>query len=247
MSEKKAKTKKIVKRRLKIKGVLFLLAVFAFLYLSIMVLLKVNVKNISVKGTDYLKDSQIIKEAGLTDGIKFFGFTSNSLCAKIKENPLVKTCKINRSIDFKIEIEIEENVPLFYYANEQSIVLSDGTKLESNANNYGIPTLINHTDEEVLKDFIAGLNDVKSDIIRSISEIEYSPSASKEGVYIDKERFVLIMNDGNTVIINNRKLETLNYYETIYASIGNKKGTFNFDCDFDNYLFTEYEVDDGLQ
>lgn len=247
MSEKKTKTKKVVKRRLKIKGVLFLLAIFVILYFLVTALLKVNVKNISIKGTEYLKDAQIIKDAGLTDGIKYFGFTSSSLCNKIKENPLIKTCKINRTFNFKIEIEIEENVPLFYYANEQSVVLSDGTKIQSNGVNYGIPTLINHTDEEVLKDFIAGLSDVKSDIIRSISEIEYSPSASKEGVYIDKERFVLLMNDGNTVIINNRKLEALNYYDTIYASIGNKKGTFNFDCDFDNYLFTEYEVSDGLQ
>ena len=146
-----------------------------------------------------------------------------------------------------MEIELEENVPLFYYSPESSIVLSDGTKMSSGGNSYGIPTLINHTDEEVLKEFIAGLSEVKSDIIRSISEIEYAPSASKDGVYIDKERFIMMMNDGNTVVINNRKLNALNYYDTIYASIGNKKGTFNFDCDFDNYLFTEYEAEDGLQ
>lgn len=247
MSEKKTKTKKVVKRRLKIKGVLFLLAFVFILAILVVALLKVNVRSFSVKGTKYIKDTQLLKDAGLTEEVKFFGFTSNSLCSKIKENPLVKTCKIKRTVDLKVEIVVEENVPLFYYAYENSIVLSDGAKIPTNGNNYGIPTLINHTDEEVLKEFISGLNEVKSDIIRSVSEIEYSPSASKEGVYIDKERFVLLMNDGNTVVINNRKMKALNYYDTIYASIGNKKGTFNFDCDFDNYLFTEYEVNDGLQ
>ncbi len=247
MSEKTTKTKKMVKRRLKIKGVLFLLAVFVVLYFGVIALFKVEVKSITIKGTEYLKNSQILKEAGLTEELTFFGFTSSSLCEKIEANPLVKTCKVRRTFDFRMEIELEENVPLFYYSPEASIVLSDGAKMSSGGNSYGIPTLINHTDEEVLKEFIAGLSEVKSDIIRSISEIEYAPSASKDGVYIDKERFIMMMNDGNTVVINNRKLNALNYYDTIYASIGNKKGTFNFDCDFDNYLFTEYEAEDGLQ
>ena len=51
---------------------------------------------------------------------------------------------------------------------------------------------------------------------------------------------MMTMNDGNIVYINNRNIKVLNKYEKIYASIGNKKGYFNFDADYDNYYFQEF-------
>lgn len=212
------------------------------LYFGIQFLLQVKIKAIVVKGTDYVKDSSIIKDAGLTDGIEFLGFKESEICARIKENPLIKNCQIKRKINFSIEITVEENIPLLYYNNESSILLSDGTRVAETSNTYGIPTLINFVPEKILKEFLEKLSEVKIDVVRSISEIEYTPSASKEGVYIDEKRFMLLMNDGNTIYINNKRLDVLNHYEAVYASIGDKKGTFNFDCDFGNYPFKEYEV-----
>lgn len=238
MGQTGAKTKKVVKRRLRWQGVLFLLCLCAGGYLAINVLMNVDISSVSVSGNEYVKDAQIIKQAGLNEDVTFLGFSAKDACRAVLEDPLVKSCKIKRTWNLKVEIVIEENVALFYYSNEGAIVLSDGSRL-SGSNNYGLPTLVNYVPEDVFEKFISGLAGIDGDIIRSISEIEYSPSSNANGTYIDKERFIFDMNDGNKVIINNKKMSVFNHYKKIYASI-DKKGVFNFDCDFDNYLFSEY-------
>lgn len=239
MENSAKKTKKVVKRRLKIKGVLFLACLFFVGYLIVAFLLNIEVQAVYVEGNTYLKDSQIIKATGLNDDVAFLGFRSKTACESALEDPFIRSCKIKRRWNFKVEIIIEENVPLFYYAPQNAIVLSDGS-MESDKGSFGVPTLVNMVPEKVLNRFITGLSKVKSDIIRSISEIEYSPTMASNGVYIDEERFIMSMNDGNTVYINNRKLSVLNIYDTIYASIGDKKGIFNCDCDEDTCIFTKY-------
>ncbi len=233
------KTKKVKKRRLKIKGVLFLMLLFGSVFLLAKTLYEAKINTITVKGNSYLKDSTILKGSELTENTKFLGFRAKKTCNKLLEDPLIKTCDIKRTLDFKVEIHIEENEPILYYSNDKTIILSDNAHLDAQ-NTYGVPTLINYVPEDILKEFISGLSGVKSDIIRSINEIEYTPSTGSDGTYIDKERFMLSMTDGNTVYINNRRLETLNYYEKIYASLGDKKGVLSLDCDFGNYPFTEY-------
>ncbi len=203
-------------------------------------LLKVDVSAVKVVGNEYVKDTQIIKSAGFNENVSFLGFNAKEVCEKITEDPLINSCKIKRKLDFKIEIIVEESIPLFFYIPENAIILSDGGRI-AGMNLYGLPTLVNFVPEDVLSEFITRLAEIDSDIIRSISEIEYSPTSNDNGTYIDKERFVFDMNDGNTVIINNRKMSVFNHYKKVYASI-DKKGIYNFDCDFDNYLFTEYEA-----
>ena len=239
MSENKTKTKKVVKRRLKIKGVFILTLFLAIVFFSIEMLLKVNIGNVTVQGNNYLKDSEIIKEAGLNEDKTYFSFNTTSACNKLKNNPYVKTCKFKRSLSFNLEIQITENAPLFYYQTESKIVLSDASRIDGEAK--GLPILINYTTEDVLNEFITRLSKIKSDIIYSISEIEYSPSTSEDGTPIDSKRFMLLMNDGNTVYINNKRMDTLNHYDTVFATIGDKKGIINFDWDFGNYGFTEYK------
>jgi len=111
-------------------------------------------------------------------------------------------------------------------------------------NTFGVPNLINYVPEKVLTNFIEGLSNIKSDIIRQINEIEYTPSANSDGTYIDEERFMLEMNDGNIIYINNKNIEVLNSYEKVFASIGDKKGYYNFDSDFNNYFFKEFESEE---
>lgn len=239
MKEKRVKTKRVVKRRLKPKGVLILALVFASIILIVKTVAESGIKSIAVIGNDYVKSSEVIKLAGLNEDVTFLGFRASKACEKVENNPLIKSCKIKRSLDFKVEITIEENVPLFFYTTEDKIVLSDGTRIEPTSE-MGIPTLINYVPEKELDEFISGLSAVDNDIIHSISEIEYAPTSSEDGLIIDSERFMMSMNDGNTVFINNRKLYILNYYDKIYATVGDKKGTYNFDGDFDNYFFEEY-------
>lgn len=235
----RATTKKRVKRRLRWQGVFFLALVAAGIFMAIKGLTKVNISTVKVSGNEYVKDAQIIKSAGLNDAVSYLGFDAKEICASVMDDSLINSCKIKRKWGFTIEIIVEERKPLFFYLSDNAIVLSDKERI-TGTNIYGLPTLVNYAPEEVLNEFINELSKIDNDIVRSISEIEYSPTTADNGTYIDKERFIFDMNDGNTVIINNRKMSVFNHYKKVYASI-DKKGVYNFDCDFDNYLFTAYE------
>ena len=77
-----------------------------------------------------------------------------------------------------------------------------------------------------------------------IDKIEYNPDIS-EDVVIDKNRFLLTMNDGNLVYINTLNIKRLNDYISIYSSISsslnNQKGILYLDSYLsENNLFTPF-------
>ena len=55
------------------------------------------------------------------------------------------------------------------------------------------------------------------------TEIIYSKSE------YDNTRFLLYMDDGNHVYVNINKFSKLNYYNEIYTTLNNKKGTLYLD------------------
>ncbi len=242
--KEKRKTKTVVKRRLNIKRVFLLVVLFSLAFMLIKEVFKLEIDTILVSGNDYLSASDIIDVSGLKIENSFLKVSKREVCKNIKTLSLVDSCTLKKSLDRKVKIIITENKPLFYYLNEEKVVLSsmDAVELE---NTFGIPTLINYVPEKVLDEFTSGLSHISGDIIRSISEIEYTPSTNSKGAYIDEERFMLSMNDGNIIYINNKHLDILESYDKIYAHVslktGGKKGTYNFDSDFDNYIFKAFE------
>ena len=78
------------------------------------------------------------------------------------------------------------------------------------------------------------MGNINYDIINSISEIEYAPTKNNDGTITDENIFIFKMNDGNIVYISTDKLEIMNKYQKIYASLGNKKGILHLDKG--NYL-----------
>ena len=71
------------------------------------------------------------------------------------------------------------------------------------------------------------LSEIDSDIISSISEIEYNPDI-KDEVTINEGRFILRMNDGNHIYIDIVNFENLNKYKIIYSSL-DEKGVLHLD------------------
>ena len=150
MSEKKqVKTKKVTKRRLNLKRVFLLIVVLCLLFLLGKELLKVNVSSVVINGNDYVSDSVLIKQAGLNEDVSYLGLNTKEICNKITDIPLVRTCRIKHVLDFKIEITVEENKPLFFYSNTNKLVLSNGQSADM-TNTYGVPTLINYVPEKIL-------------------------------------------------------------------------------------------------
>ena len=82
---------------------------------------------------------------------------------------------------------------------------------------------LNDVDVDILDKFINKLALINHDILIKISEIEYQKSD------LDKEKFLLIMNDGNYVYITLDKIELVNSYNEIYPTLDGKKGTLYLD------------------
>ena len=60
---------------------------------------------------------------------------------------------------------------------------------------------------------------------------------------IDKNRFLLRMNDGNYVYINLANMDNLNKYEEIYTTLDeNKKGILNLDSTSKGVVFQPFDL-----
>ncbi len=233
-------TKK-VKKKLNVKKLLIFIL---FLYLVICfgyTLFRMPIKNIVITGNIYLKDYEIIEIAGLKNYPSIFKLSSKSLKDKIKQLPLVDDVTIKRDLKFRLKINIKEAKIVLLNSTNNKLVLSNGKTIDNSYTYTGVPTLINYTEQKTLDKFASNLGKLDEGILSLISEIEYSPTVSEEGISIDEERFILYMNDGNTVYTNVERCNALSHYREIYASLNNKKGILNLDSgNTENFIFTEY-------
>lgn len=233
--------KKGKKKKLNIKKLLILLLVLYLMGYGGYYLFNEPIRNIVITGNTYIKDYEIIEIAGIKDYPSIYGISTKELKKKIKKLPLVADVEIKRDLKFRLHIKIEEAKMILLNSTSNSIILSNGKILPNTYEYNGVPTLINYAPEDILSNFSLNLGKLDIGIISLISEIEYSPTISEEGVSIDEERFVLYMNDGNTVYTNVEKCNTLNHYREIYASLNNKKGILNLDSgNSENFIFREY-------
>ena len=77
---------------------------------------------------------------------------------------------------------------------------------------------------------------------REMNNIEYYPQVDNNGQVLSNDRFKIIMNDSNTIIVNSKSVSTLNKYNDIYASLNGKFGTINLDSNkLENLVFIPYE------
>ena len=64
---------------------------------------------------------------------------------------------------------------------------------------------------------------VNADTLSRISDISYDPND------IDKERFLLYMDDGNMVYLTLTKFKMINYYNTVLQQLEDRKGILYLD------------------
>ena len=221
--------RKKVKKRLNIKR---LIVFILFIYLLISGIKRVfnePIRNIIISGNYLVSDYDIIEKAGIKNYPSIMKLNTNKMKNQIKENPLISEVEIKRNMHFQLLIKVKELKVICLDRNNNLILLSNGNKIPNDNSYLGIPNLINYTKEDVLKSFLEEMGKLDYDIINSISEIEYSPSISKDEKLVDETRFLLKMNDGNLVYINISKLNNLKYYQKIYASLNDKKGILHLD------------------
>jgi len=235
------KEKKKIKRKLRInyKGILFLIVFLVVAFFAVKGIFNMRIKNIVVENAYYLTDNEIIDLSGIGNYSKIISVD----ILKVKDNLLktgyVDDANIKLSLNGKVTIIVKESKPLFVNMLTGNVVLANKHEVKKTNKYIGLPTLINYvTDENVYEELVKGFNKIDDEVIKSISEIEYSPDIKNEVTY-DEYRFLLRMNDGNIVYINTPNIKKLNEYLKIYEKIGNN-GILYLDSNSSNYI---YEVE----
>lgn len=211
---------KRVKRKVKVKNVLRIICIILILSLVIYILLNSKINNIVISGNNYLTDDQIIEEAGLKDYPSFFFNFDTEIEYKLKKNPAIKSVKIKRSFFNNIEIDVKEYKVVLKYNGKY--YMQNGNSIEY-SEDLRVPTLINEVSQKKFKDLCDNLSLVKSDILGKISELEYTPNTYDDG------RFLLYMNDDNSVYLTLTKFEKINYYDDVLKQLEGKRGFLYLD------------------
>jgi len=233
--------KKVKVRKLNVPRIIVILLVIYILGYLCYYIYSSPVHHYEITGNTHVSDADILRVADLKDYPSFITLSFKGREKKIEELDLVKTAKLSYGWNFTIKIKIEENIPVFLKKSNNKIVLADGKEIDNDNSIVGIPTLLNETPREQLNLLANNLSKVKTGILYSINEIEYSPSYNtSSNKVIDNNRFLLYMNDKNTVYITAKRADVLNHYLNVIATnqiVGN--GTFYLDGDENRYSYIE--------
>ena len=219
--------RKVKKKKIKI-GRVFLALFFLFIVIFLIILLsKIPVLGFYISGNNYYTDNEILKITGL-DKYPSYLFTSNiNIKKKIKDDPILESVKINKTLLGKFKVEVKEKRILFYNINTKKSITSNDEEIDFYDKNS--PVLVNNiNDKNVYNSFLKKMKKVDKSILDNISEIKYEPNA------IDKERFLISMNDGNYIYLTISKFTKINDYLKISKTLGSKNGILYLD--YGNYF-----------
>ncbi|HHT38361.1 MAG TPA: FtsQ-type POTRA domain-containing protein [Mollicutes bacterium] len=214
--------KKRKKRKFNI--VKFLIVVF-IIYIIGFILYKVllmPIKHIRVLNTTYLKDQDILNTAKIDDYPSFFFTTSSSIKKSLSKNPFIKNVEVEKKWFCKLYLYIEENKVLFYNRSLGKVVLENNILVDNN--DFVLPHLINYVPESIYEKLVSSMTKVDNNVLLKISEIEYRPND------VDKERFLLTMNDGNYVYLTLYTFDKINKYNKIVSTFEDKNGILYLDA-----------------
>ena len=197
MAKKQTKTKK---RKIKAKNIIITFLLITILALFIIYIYSLKISSIIVKGNNLYSEWKIIKLAKLENYPSSMQNLSRIIEKKLEKDPYIKKAKVNKRFITNITIEIEENLPLFYYAPNKKTVLEDKQETDSN---FPVPTLVNYVPNKIYDKFLEELSNIDYKLIKRMSEIKYDPNE------VDEQRFLITMNDGNYVYITLEKFQKI--------------------------------------
>lgn len=218
-----ASKKKKKKRVLKFKNILIFLVVILAIMGAIYYALQMPIKNIYIAGNKILDDNIILNDSKLSNYPSFLLTSSKEIETNIKKNNYIDKVKVKKKLGNIIEINIVEYKVVASIEEDNSVILSSGRVVDNIYDLSDVPILNNSVSEDIFEDFVKKFGQLNDNILRQISQIEYSP------VDVDKSRFLLYMDDGNLVYITLTKINKLNKYNDIKDKMDGKIGTIYLD------------------
>ncbi len=215
--------KKKKKRVFKIKNICIILSILIGIGFLSYYLVTMPIKNIYINGNNLITDNEIIESANLYEYPSFLLTNKNKLIKAIKKNKYIKTVNIEKKLGNILEITIKEYKTISLN-KDGNIIQENNQILENTYNQTDIPILINDiSNSNIQVNFTKQFSKINLNILRQISEIEYSP------IEVDENRFILYMNDRNIVHITLPKIEKLNKYNQIKDVLEGKTGIIYLD------------------
>lgn len=217
--------KKIVKKRkLKVFRLLLILIVAFGLFFGVYSYLKLPIVNLIVKNNEYLDDDYILKLAGLEDYPSFWLTNMSKIEKNLEKSSYIRDAEISRGFYHILTIDITENRALFTKENDGKVVFEDRKEIYIRDKfTFRVPRLLNYVPDTKYESFVKGMKNIDEDILAKISDIEYVPND------LDKDRFLLYMDDGNMVYLTLTKFSTINYYNDVLGQLEDRKGILYLD------------------
>jgi len=216
-------TKKIVKRKkLRVFRLLLLLFVIAIISFFVYLYVTTNTQNIIIKGNNYISDEEVLQETDLKNYPSFILTMPSKIQKKLAKNEYIKSVKVRRKFYHTFEITIKEYDVLFKNDTLNKYVLDNKKEIMSDLE-FRVPRLVNYTPDKKYSSLIENMKSVDKSILGKISEISYQPNE------FDKDRFLLLMDDGNSVYLTLTKFEMINYYNEVLGQLEGRRGILYLD------------------
>ena len=215
--------KKIVKRKkLRVFRLLLLLFVIAIISFFVYLYVTTNTQNIIIKGNNYISDEEVLQETDLKNYPSFILTMPSKIQKKLAKNEYIKSVKVRRKFYHTFEITIKEYDVLFKNETLNKYVLDNKKEIMSDLE-FRVPRLVNYTPDKKYSSLIENMKSVDKSILGKISEISYQPNE------FDKDRFLLLMDDGNSVYLTLTKFEMINYYNEVLGQLEGRRGILYLD------------------
>lgn len=218
--------KKIVKKKkLKVFRLLLILIVLGVIVFAVDLYLNTSIKNITIKNTKYLKDDYILYLAGLEDYPSFYYTTSKKIRKKLEKSPYIESVNVKKGFYHTLTITVKENQPLFIYETDKKLIFENKKEvpIEDEITLFRVPRLMNYVPNTKYSTFKKNMTKIDKSILGKISEITYLPNE------YDKDRFLLYMDDGNSVYLTLTKFKMVNYYNDVLKQLEGRKGILYLD------------------
>jgi cell division protein FtsQ len=190
---KEQRKRKTNKRLVLLLSIFFLLILVVIYFQSPLS----RVHNITVEGNAAVSTDAIKKESGVTEQTNIWNLNKKKMKANIQKMPEIKSASISLRLPNSLLIHIEEYKKIAYVSENTHYypVLGDGSILKGSSGTklMNAPILTGFEQGKYLQAMVGQLEKLPSEILNSISEIQYTPEKT-DGYHI-----TLYMNDGNEV------------------------------------------------
>ena len=218
MAKKQEKKKK--RKRLRVGRLLLLLILLGGIGYLLYRYVNIPILSIKVTGNNILTDQEIIEQADLEDYDSFFSSVTLVIKNKLKKNFYIKDAKVTKGF-LSIKIKVIEDKVLYINKDTGEKVSLTGKKKDDKE--LCVPYLSNVVPDKKIKGFNKAMSKIDDEILCKMSEIKYDPND------IDKDRYFVYMDDGNSVYLTVNKFKKINNYNTILENVGKQNGILYLD------------------